>query len=75
LRQSSALYEHNRDLIAIGAYQRGADPRIDAAISRWPQIETYLRQDMNERVTFNESVAQLNAVMHESETTKPKENK
>jgi flagellum-specific ATP synthase len=75
LRQSSALYEHNRDLIAIGAYQRGADPRIDAAINRWPQIETYLRQDMNERVTFNESVAQLTAVMHESETTKPKENK
>jgi flagellum-specific ATP synthase len=75
LRQSSALYEHNRDLIAIGAYQRGADPRIDAAINRWPQIETYLRQDMNERVTFNESVAQLNAVMHESETIKSKENK
>jgi flagellum-specific ATP synthase len=75
LRQSSALYEHNRDLIAIGAYQRGADPRIDAAINRWPQIETYLRQDMNERVTFNESVAQLNTVMHESETTKTKENK
>jgi flagellum-specific ATP synthase len=75
LRQSSALYEHNRDLIAIGAYQRGADPRIDAAINRWPQIENYLRQDMNERVTFSESVAQLNAVMHESEATKPKENK
>src|SRR5580658_309403 len=75
LRQSSALYEHNRDLIAIGAYQRGADPRIDAAINRWPQIETYLRQDMNERVTFNESVAQLTAVMHESEPNKAKENK
>src|SRR5277367_2139622 len=75
LRQSSALYEHNRDLIAIGAYQRGADPRIDAAITRWPQIETYLRQDMNERVTFNESVTQLNAVMHEPETIKSKENK
>lgn len=75
LRQSSALYEHNRDLIAIGAYQRGADPRIDAAINRWPQIETYLRQDMNERVTFNESVAQLNAVMHDPDTSKAKENK
>jgi flagellum-specific ATP synthase len=75
LRQSSSLYEHNRDLIAIGAYQRGADPRIDTAINRWPQIENYLRQDMNERVTFNESVAQLTAVMHEPEAAKPKENK
>jgi flagellum-specific ATP synthase len=63
LRQSSALYEHNRDLIAIGAYQRGSDPRIDAAIARWPHIETYLRQDMHERVGFADSVAQLRAVI------------
>jgi flagellum-specific ATP synthase len=63
LRQTSALYEHNRDLIAIGAYQRGSDPRIDAAIARWPQIETYLRQDMRERVGFAGSVAQLSTVL------------
>ena len=63
LRQSSALYEHNRDLIAIGAYQRGSDPRIDAAIAHWPQIESYLRQDMHERVGFADSVAQLHAVI------------
>jgi flagellum-specific ATP synthase len=63
LRQTSALYEHNRDLIAIGAYQRGSDPRIDAAIAHWPQIETYLRQDMHERVGFADSVAQLRTVI------------
>jgi flagellum-specific ATP synthase len=63
LRQTSALYEHNRDLIAIGAYQRGSDPRIDAAIAHWPQIESYLRQDMHERVGFVDSVAQLRAVI------------
>ena len=63
LRQTSALYEHNRDLIAIGAYQRGSDPRIDAAIAHWPQIESYLRQDMHERVGFADSVAQLHAVI------------
>ncbi len=63
LRQTSAQYEHNRDLIAIGAYQRGSDPRIDAAIAQWPQIETYLRQDMHERVGFADSVAQLRAVI------------
>ncbi len=63
LRQTSSLYEHNRDLIAIGAYQRGSDPRIDAAIAHWPQIETYLRQDMHERVGFADSVAQLRAVI------------
>jgi flagellum-specific ATP synthase len=63
LRQHSALYEHNRDLISIGAYQRGSDPRIDEAIGRWPLIEGYLRQDMHERVTFSESIAQLQTIL------------
>jgi flagellum-specific ATP synthase len=59
LRQTTALYEHNRDLITIGAYQHGTDPRIDAAIARWPQIEAYLHQDMHERVTLERSISQL----------------
>ena len=64
-RQITALYEHNRDLITIGAYQRGSDPRIDGAIARWPQIEGYLRQDMRERVSLPSSTAQLAATMAE----------
>src|SRR5579872_699882 len=63
LRQMSALYEHNRDLIAIGAYHRGSDPRIDEAIARWPAIDAYLRQDMHQRVSFADSVAQLRQLM------------
>jgi flagellum-specific ATP synthase len=66
LRQTTAIYEHNRDLITIGAYQRGSDPRIDQAIARWPQIEAFLRQDMHERVTLAASVAQLAATMADS---------
>jgi flagellum-specific ATP synthase len=66
LRQITALYEHNRDLITIGAYQRGSDPRIDGAIARWPQIEAYLRQDMRERVNLADSIAQLSATMVDS---------
>lgn len=59
LRHLSALYEHNRDLISIGAYQRGSDPRIDEALVRHPQVDAYLRQDMYERVGFADSIAQL----------------
>jgi flagellum-specific ATP synthase len=66
LRQITALYEHNRDLITIGAYQRGSDPRIDGAIARWPQIESYLRQDMRERVSLPSSTSQLAATMAET---------
>ncbi len=65
-RQITALYEHNRDLITIGAYQRGSDPRIDNAIARWPQIEGFLRQDMRECVSLGASTAQLAATMAEA---------
>ena len=65
LRQRSALYEHNRDLISIGAYQRGSDPRIDEAIACWPQIEGYLRQDMGESVRLADSIAQLQQAVSE----------
>ena len=66
LRQTSATFENNRDLITIGAYQRGSDPRIDNAIGRWPQIEGFLRQDMHERVDLAASVAALAATMAEA---------
>ena len=63
LRQASATYESHRDLIAIGAYQRGSDPRVDAALALWPRIEAYLRQDMHERQDFATSVAALAATL------------
>jgi flagellum-specific ATP synthase len=49
----------------MGAYQRGSDPRIDTAIARWPQIESYMRQGMHERVQLKASVTQLATVMAE----------
>ena len=59
LRHLSSLYEHNRDLITIGAYQRGSDPRVDEALARHAHVDAYLRQDMHERVGFAESIGQL----------------
>jgi flagellum-specific ATP synthase len=60
------LYEHNRDLISIGAYQRGSDPRVDEAIASWPQIEAYLRQDMRESVRLADSISQLQQAVPET---------
>ena len=65
-RQQLSTYEQNRDLIAIGAYQRGSDPRIDAAIAVWPKLERFLQQDMRTRVDFDESLTGLQSVMADS---------
>jgi flagellum-specific ATP synthase len=58
-RQNLSVYQQNRDLIAIGAYQRGSDPRIDSAMAAWPQLQTFLQQDMHERVQLADSIAAL----------------
>ncbi|HVO48141.1 MAG TPA: flagellar protein export ATPase FliI [Steroidobacteraceae bacterium] len=71
LRQILATYEQHRDLIAIGAYQRGSDPRVDNAITLWPRIQKFLQQDMHERVDFAASLTALRAVLAESEAAKP----
>ena len=62
-RQALSVYQHNRDLIAIGAYQKGSDPRVDAAITLWPEMQKFLAQDMHERVEYRASLAALDAVM------------
>jgi flagellum-specific ATP synthase len=48
LRQLVAAYQSNRDLIAVGAYQPGADPRVDEAVARWPRIIEFSRQDVHQ---------------------------
>ncbi len=54
-----SLYQQNRDLINVGAYQKGSDPMIDQAITMQPVMKNFLRQDMNHPVSFNDSYAQL----------------
>ena len=65
LRQRLSTYQQHRDLIAIGAYQRGSDPRVDAAIALWPRMQKFLQQDMNERVDLATSLASLEATLVE----------
>ncbi len=66
-RQTLSTYQQHRDLIAIGAYQKGNDPRVDQAIERWPRMQRFLQQDMRERVDLHSSLAALQEVLTGSE--------
>ena len=66
-RQILSTYQQNRDLIAIGAYARGSDPRIDAAIALWPRMQRFLQQDLQERADFAASLTALQATLAESD--------
>jgi flagellum-specific ATP synthase len=65
LKQLLSIYEQNRDLIAIGAYQAGSDPRIDAAVAAQGAIRDFLRQDLHERVAMADSVGELDQLIGE----------
>lgn len=59
LRDLMAAYEQAEDLINIGAYQKGTNPRVDAALERHDAIRAFLRQEMEEYSTFTEAVSGL----------------
>ena len=45
VRSALALYEQKRDLIALGAYEKGSDPRLDQTLAVLPELERFLCQD------------------------------
>ena len=63
LKRLYSTFQQNRDLISVGAYQSGADPRIDEAIAMNPGIMGFLQQDMREAVTVTESLSELHALL------------
>lgn len=58
-KQMLSTYQRNHDLIAVGAYTTGNDPRIDAAINKYPWLEAYLQQGIEEHVDFQAATTGL----------------
>jgi len=63
IKQLYSLYEQNRDLINVGAYQQGSNPAIDKAIMMQPEIQKFMAQGMNQSVPFKQSQQQLNQLL------------
>jgi flagellum-specific ATP synthase len=59
LRRLLAAHRDKRDLIAIGAYERGTDPATDRAIDLNDQIEAFLRQRVDEPTPGADADARL----------------
>ena len=59
MRELLATYERQRDLILLGAYQAGSDPRTDEAIAKIDAINAFLRQGTHENTPFAETRQRL----------------
>jgi flagellum-specific ATP synthase len=58
-KQLYSIYQQNRDLINVGAYEKGSDEMIDAAIDAMPVLEEFLRQEMHQSVPLMQSMNEL----------------
>ena len=57
-----SIYKSVEDLINVGAYVDGTDHEIDMAKKMIKSINEFIRQDINERATFEESLLQLKSL-------------
>ncbi len=62
-RRTLATYENMAEMIRLGAYRRGSDPEVDAAIQMYPAIEGVISQRIDEAVDLEQSYDQLAAAL------------
>ncbi len=66
LRDYLATYAESEDLVSIGAYQKGANPRLDRVLERMDAINAFLCQDVQEHTGFAETIKVLKMLGAES---------
>ncbi|HET6554920.1 MAG TPA: flagellar protein export ATPase FliI [Dyella sp.] len=58
-RQVYSAYRQQRDLIAVGAYQKGSDPQVDHAIAMWPRLRDFLQQEVDAPMSLRDAIGSL----------------
>jgi flagellum-specific ATP synthase len=59
IREALAVYQQSQDLINLGAYAAGSNPKIDSAIRVRQQIIDFLRQDASQSESLQSTLEQL----------------
>lgn len=70
VREVIAVYSDAEDLISIGAYVDGSDPKIDYARKNIDEINAFLRQDISDRVTFKAGRNKLKGLLKDTDSAK-----
>lgn len=59
MKELIAVHRESEDLINIGAYRYGANPRIDKSIDKNPEILSFLKQGIHETIDFDATLKWL----------------
>lgn len=62
LKENMARFQESEDLINVGAYAKGRNPDLDRAVELKPLIDGFLRQDVEDARTFEETVEELHRI-------------
>jgi flagellum-specific ATP synthase len=62
VRRALALWAENEELLRLGAYHRGTDAQVDAALDLYPALQAFLVQDRDERTPFDQSLDAMGAL-------------
>lgn len=62
-RDILSIYDKNSDLISIGAYKNGTNPRLDYAISKIDKVNGFLKQDVNESFFYDEIIKKMKEII------------
>lgn len=66
LRETLAVYKEAEDLINIGAYKPGSNPRIDKAVKLIDPVTEFLRQNVDDPSNFNQTLRRLQQIIGNS---------
>lgn len=69
IREWLAVYQQAEDLIQVGAYVRGASPKLDQAIAVQDRIQSFLRQSVDDYSNYNDTVAGMLAIVRSGESS------
>jgi FliI/YscN family ATPase len=67
-RELLGAYRDHQDLISIGAYRKGANRTVDVAIEMREEIDRFLRQAIDERVTSDEARVAMHKLYEKAKT-------
>jgi flagellar biosynthesis/type III secretory pathway ATPase len=67
VKEWMAIYKQAEDIINIGAYAKGSNPKIDQAISVQERIQGFLRQKVAESADFSECLGLLHGIVRSGE--------
>ncbi|MCF7516997.1 flagellar protein export ATPase FliI [Pseudoalteromonas sp. N1230-9] len=59
LKQVYSMYQQNKDMITLGAYQKGTDPMLDQAINMMPAVNQFLQQGMKDVISYDDGLQGL----------------